>query len=109
MTSAPHHPGRAAQRAPAPIVPVGAGCPRDVAAELRDAVAPVADGLLPGTPVDKVVRVLEAWTTLVGIVSLEVFGHWRNTVLDPGAFFEATMRDLADLIGLRASPSGLPR
>jgi AcrR family transcriptional regulator len=83
--------------------------PRDVSAELRDAVAPVANGLLPGMPVDKVVLVLEAWTTLVGVVSLEVFGHWRNTVLDPGAFFEATMRHLADAIGLREAPSGVAR
>ncbi len=74
--------------------------PREVPAELRDAVAPVVDGLFPGMPVDKVVAAMEAWTTLVGVVSLEVFGHWRNTVLDPGQFFEATMRHVADAIGL---------
>ena len=33
-------------------------------------------------------------------ISLEVFGHWRNTVLDPGEFFEATIRDVAESIGL---------
>ena len=49
--------------------------------ELRAAVAPVAEGLLPGMPVEKVVLALEAWTTIVGTISLEVFGHWRNTVL----------------------------
>ncbi len=81
--------------------------PREVSAELRDAVAPVADGLFPGMPVDKVVAALEAWTTIVGVVSLEVFGHWRNTVLDPAQFFEATMRHLADAVGLREAPSGV--
>jgi AcrR family transcriptional regulator len=68
--------------------------------ELRNAVAPVADGLLPDMPIEKVVLAIEAWTTIVGAISLEVFGHWRNTILDPGPFFEATMRDVADSIGL---------
>ena len=58
---------------------------RPVSDELRDAVAPVTDGLLPGMPVEKVVLAIEAWTTIVGVISLEVFGHWRNTILDPGA------------------------
>ena len=48
-----------------------------------------------------VVRCREAWTTIVGAISLEVFGHWRNTILDPGQFFEATVRDPADALGLR--------
>jgi AcrR family transcriptional regulator len=72
----------------------------DVPAELRDAVAPVSEGLLPGIPVATVVLAVQAWTTLIGIVSLEVFGHWRNTILDPGAFFEATVRDVAASVGL---------
>jgi AcrR family transcriptional regulator len=72
----------------------------EVPAELRAAVAPVSEGLLPGLPVATVVLVVQAWTTLVGIVSLEVFGHWRNTVLDPGAFFDATLRDVARSVGL---------
>ncbi|HXN61382.1 MAG TPA: TetR/AcrR family transcriptional regulator [Acidimicrobiales bacterium] len=72
----------------------------DVTAELRDAVAPVSKGLLPGMPVAKVVRVVQAWTTLIGIVSLEVFGHWRNTIGDPATLFEATVRDVAASIGL---------
>ena len=46
-------------------------------------------------------RAIQAWTTLVGVVSLEVFGHWRNTILDPDAFFEATIRSEAESIGLR--------
>jgi AcrR family transcriptional regulator len=79
---------------------------REVSAELRAAVAPVADGLFPGMPVEKVVLAMEAWTTIVGVVSLEVFGHWRDTVLDPDEFFEATIRDLAEAIGLRDAPSG---
>src|SRR5580698_6084763 len=53
---------------------------RPVSDDLRAAVAPVSDGLLPGVPVEKVVLALEGWTTIVGAISLEVFGHWRNTV-----------------------------
>ncbi len=83
--------------------------PREVSARLRQAMAPVADGLFSGLPIEKTVVAMQAWTTIVGIVSLEVFGHWRNTVLDPTEFFEATMRDLADAIGLSRAPSGVPR
>jgi len=74
---------------------------RPVPDELRDAVAPVTDGLFPGMPVRKVVLAIQAWTTIVGVISLEVFGHWRNTILDPGRFFEATISNVADSIGLR--------
>ena len=68
--------------------------------ELRAAVAPVTEGLLPGMPVETVVLTLEAWTTIVGAISLEVFGHWRNTVLEPALLFESTIRQVAESLGL---------
>jgi AcrR family transcriptional regulator len=73
---------------------------RTVSDELRDAVAPVTEGLFPEMPAVNVVLAVQAWTTLVGIISLEVFGHWRNTILEPEEFFEATIRDLAATLGL---------
>ena len=73
---------------------------RAVREELRDAVSPVAEGLFPDLPTVSVVLAIQAWTTLVGIISLEVFGHWRNTILSPEEFFEATIRDLAARIRL---------
>jgi AcrR family transcriptional regulator len=73
---------------------------RAVSDELRDAVAPVTEGLFPDLPTVNVVLAIQAWTTLVGIISLEVFGHWRNTILEPEEFFEATIRDLAATVGL---------
>ena len=76
---------------PGPSAPAGLG----------DAVAPVAEALLPGLPLATVVRAIGAWTTVVGVISLEVFGHWRNTILDPAQFFEATVRNLAGSLGLR--------
>ncbi len=63
-------------------------------------MAPVADELFPKVPVEKVVLAIQAWTTIVGVISLEVFGHWRNTILNPDRFFEATIRQAADTIGL---------
>jgi AcrR family transcriptional regulator len=77
------------------------GGSRELSGELRAAVAPVAEGLLPGMPAEEVVRALAAWSTIVGAIGLEVFGHWRNTVWDPGLLFEATISDLAHSLGLR--------
>jgi hypothetical protein len=68
---------------------------------LRAAVLPVSEGLLPGMPVEKVVLVVQAWTTLIGAISLEVFGHWRDTVLEPDLLFEASVRRLGESLGLR--------
>jgi AcrR family transcriptional regulator len=74
--------------------------PLAVTQELSDAVAPVSDALLPGLPAEEVVLALQAWTTLIGVISLELFGHWRNTILDPALFFEETIGNLAAMIGL---------
>jgi AcrR family transcriptional regulator len=73
---------------------------RSVPDALRAAVAPVTEGLLPGLPPGTVVRVVQAWAAILGTISLEVFGHWRNTVLDTGEFFESTVRDAAETLGL---------
>jgi AcrR family transcriptional regulator len=69
-------------------------------APLALAVQPVADGLLPGLPTVAVARALEAFATLIGIISLELFGHWRNTVLEPEVLFEATISHLASSTGV---------
>jgi len=73
---------------------------RPVSDALRAAIAPVSDELFDGVPAERVVMAVEAWTTVVGAVSLEVFGHWRNTILDPGAYFEGTLDDVAVALGL---------
>jgi AcrR family transcriptional regulator len=74
---------------------------RRVSDGLRASVLPVSEGLLPGMPVEKVVLVVQAWTTLIGAISLEVFGHWRDTVLEPELLFEASVRRLGESLGLR--------
>ena len=74
--------------------------PPPVSTELAQAVAPVTEGLFPGLPAENVVLVVQAWTTMIGAISLEVFGHWRGTILDPGLYFERTMADVAASLGL---------
>jgi AcrR family transcriptional regulator len=74
---------------------------RPVTDELRAAVAPVMVGLLPDMSAETVVSVLQAFTAIIGAISLEVFGHWRNTVLEPALLFEATVAQAAETIGLQ--------
>jgi AcrR family transcriptional regulator len=69
-------------------------------APLARAVEPVTDGLLPGLPTVAVARALQAFATLIGIISLELFGHWRNTVLEPEVLFESTISQLASSTGV---------
>jgi AcrR family transcriptional regulator len=65
------------------------------------ALAPVRDALLPDAPTSMVERILQTWCTLIGSISLELFGHWRNTVLDPELFFMRTITRLGDELGLQ--------
>jgi AcrR family transcriptional regulator len=65
------------------------------------ALAPVHEVLFPEGAVATVLGTLQAWATLIGAISLELFGHWRNTVLDPELFFEATVAETARSVGLR--------
>ncbi len=76
--------------------PTGVVRPNELTASLR----PVADSLLPGLPAAVVARALQAWATLVGMISLEIFGHWRNTVLEPDALFDEVVADLGGSLGL---------
>lgn len=89
---AAHREGRL--RAPAvPVVPAASPA-------LESSVRPVAEAVLPGLPSAIVVRGLQAWSTLIGAISLEVFGHWRNTLLDPAVFFDAVVTNLARDLGV---------
>ncbi len=54
---------------------------------------------LPLAP-ELAVRVLGAWGTLFGLVSLELFGHTHNVVTDHDAFFAHHVDALADRLGL---------
>lgn len=45
-------------------------------------------------------RALLVWSSLFGLVSFELFGHFEGTVADPDAFFTEQVGELADLLGL---------
>jgi AcrR family transcriptional regulator len=68
--------------------------------DLAQAMAPISEGLVPGMPAESMLLVVQAWTTMIGAISLEVFGHWRATILQPGLYFERTIADLARSLGL---------
>jgi AcrR family transcriptional regulator len=70
-------------------------------AAMEEALTPVREALLPDAPTGTLERAMSAWCTLIGIISLEIFGHWRNTVLDPELFFGHTVTRLGDGLGLR--------
>ncbi len=67
---------------------------------LGSSLQPVADSLLLDLPTAVVARVLQAWATIVGVISLEVFGHWRSTVLEPAVLFDEIVANLAGDLGL---------
>ena len=77
------------------------------AASLDAALAPVRDALMSDVPTSIVLHALQAWTTIIGAISLELFGHWRNSVLDPELFFTETVVSLGRQIGLSSQSVGL--
>ncbi|MDF5754140.1 TetR/AcrR family transcriptional regulator [Spongiactinospora sp. TRM90649] len=55
--------------------------------------------VMPGLPDDVVARAVVAWTALFGAISLELFGQFANTILDPGSAFEHSMTCMGRFIG----------
>jgi AcrR family transcriptional regulator len=51
-------------------------------------------------PTDAAARVVQAWSGLYGVISFELFGHTHNVVTDHATFFDATVDQLATLVGL---------
>jgi AcrR family transcriptional regulator len=76
--------------------PSSAACDSELAESLR----PVIDGLMPGMPANVVAAAMRTWALLIGVISLEVFGHWRNTVLEPSVLFESVIIETAASLGL---------
>ncbi|GAA1995133.1 TetR/AcrR family transcriptional regulator [Isoptericola halotolerans] len=64
----------------------------------RDVVA--ARGLIDDAPPELVVRTLMAWTTVLGTVSFELFGHLAGSVDDPEAWFDVVSLRLAADLGI---------
>jgi AcrR family transcriptional regulator len=67
---------------------------------LAVALQPVSEGLLPGLPTAAVSQALQAFAALIGGISLELFGHWHNTVQAPELLFDETIAQLAASTGV---------
>ena len=46
-------------------------------------------------PAEALARGIETWAELFGLVSLELFGHFKNTVTDPERFFAHAVESMA--------------
>ncbi|WP_407320607.1 TetR-like C-terminal domain-containing protein [Isoptericola halotolerans] len=84
-----------------PLGPTAESGLTSLVAPAREVVA--ARGLIDDAPPELVVRTLMAWTTVLGTVSFELFGHLVGSVDDPHAWFDVvSLRLAADLgIGLQ--------
>ncbi len=67
---------------------------------MADVVAPIERELLPGRPPEAVAWVLMAWTGLIGIVSLELFGHYKGAATDFQQVFSYNMKAIGEVAGL---------
>ncbi|WP_299052033.1 TetR/AcrR family transcriptional regulator [uncultured Nocardioides sp.] len=92
--------GRVTADRPAADRGPGPGSPAVSDAEARS-VEPVGRLLDPPLPPAETARLLGAWATLLGHVSLELFGHLENAVLDLDVHF-------AHLLDLLVADLGLP-
>jgi AcrR family transcriptional regulator len=70
--------------------------PKTLASVLR----PIEEELLPGRGPETVVAALVAWTQLVGMVSMELFGHFKGATTDFDAVFDYAMRAVGAVSGL---------
>ena len=78
--------------------------PAHVAAEARR----LAEVAFPGTPDDAVIRAIEAWTQLFGMVSFELFGHLEGVITDPAAIFDRALLEMGTHVGLPAPRTAAP-
>ncbi|MFF3838620.1 TetR/AcrR family transcriptional regulator [Streptomyces sp. NPDC001930] len=67
---------------------------------LRPEAARLAADIAPDLPPALAVTLVAAWSQLFGLISFEVFGHFRNIVEDHDAFFAAAARRLGQDVGL---------
>ncbi len=74
-------------------------------AGLRAVLAPLEADLLPGRPPEVVAGAVMAWTELVGMVSLERFGHYTGATTGFDPVFDYAMAATASVIGLGSRPA----
>jgi AcrR family transcriptional regulator len=69
---------------------------------LPSVIRPLESELLPGRPPETVVAAILAWTQLLGMVSLELFGHYVGATTDFDVVFTYAMRSIGAACGLGA-------
>jgi AcrR family transcriptional regulator len=87
----------------AAAVPVGAPSPTwlpPAPAGLAEIVHPMEADLLPGRSPEAVAAAVMAWTLLLGMVSLELFGHYVGGTTDFEPLFDYEMLVVARVVGL---------
>jgi AcrR family transcriptional regulator len=84
--------GEAPARKPASVLPP--------LGPVAQAVEPIREALMPGRRPDQVVGALNAWTSLIGMVSLELFGHYKGATTDFEPVFAYSMEVAGRLAGL---------
>lgn len=93
----------------ADAVAAGVGpAPGTVAASSAEAeaLAPISASVDPALPPTTTARALAVWATLIGQVSLELFGHLENAVLDHDVHFDHVVAQLVGDLGLAPHPTG---
>ena len=61
----------------------------------------VGDLNMPELPPSLFVRAVTAWGQVMGLISLELFGHLEGVFEDKGPLFSDSVRMMADLLGLK--------
>ncbi|WP_084767185.1 TetR/AcrR family transcriptional regulator [Leucobacter komagatae] len=65
-----------------------------------DTVAPLRDTLGPSLEPGTIALGVDAWSHLMGLVSFETFGQYRNMISDTARFYEAAVEDAIASFGL---------
>lgn len=71
--------------------------------ECESQLTATADLLAPGVPPLAMARLFQNLSQLVGVISLELYGHLVGTLDPAGPFFELTIAEMAKLLGLSDS------
>ncbi len=82
------------------LTPGSAPRPR-MPARLEAQLRSVADEFGPGLTAEAVALTFHGFSQLLGVISLELYGHFAGSVDPTEPFFDYTMGVTADLIGLR--------
>lgn len=70
------------------------------AEQLDPILAPMRDTLMPGRRPEVIVGALMAWTSLIGMVGLELFGHYKGATTDFDPVFAYSMEVAGRMAGL---------